>query len=223
MEVNEAILARHSVREFKSTPVPKAVVMKILETSVHAPSSGNSQPWNIYVAGGAVLDKIRKSFIDRSQKGQMGKAEMSGTPPPQMPKAIGERMKMMRDARMKLLGLDPDSPESMKIAGANGARLFGAPVLIVLTMDKVLDKWAVYDIGMLSQNICLSAQAAGLGTLIGMAFVSQPDILRAELGIPDDQIIVIGIGLGYFDQKSKYNDFVSSRRPIGETITLKGF
>lgn len=222
MEVFEAIMARHSVRDFKPDPVPKAVLMKILEAAVHAPSAGNTQPWELYVAGGAVIEKIRKIHIERNAKGLTGKAEMSGTPPPKMPNRMGDRSTSGRRERMILVGLDPADPASADVFAANGARLFGAPVLIVVTMHKTLDRWAAYDLGCLSQNICLAAQACGLGTLIGQAFVSNPDVLRAELGIPDDHVIAIGIGLGYFDIKSKYNAYISPRRPIAETVTLKG-
>ncbi len=133
------------------------------------------------------------------------------------------RMTEMRKERMKLMGLDPLDPASQQTNMAIIARLFNAPVLMVLTMDKVLDKWSVYDMGLLSQNILLAAQNSGLDTIVAMSLVSNPDILRAELGIPDSQIIVIGIALGYIDTRSGVNSYVSSRRSMAETVTFKGF
>ena len=38
MDVIAAILARHSVRDFSPKPVPKDIVMKILETAARSPS-----------------------------------------------------------------------------------------------------------------------------------------------------------------------------------------
>jgi len=223
MDVIEAIMARHSVRDFKTVPVPKATILKILETAVHAPSTVNSQPWNMYVAGGAAIERIRSAYVAAMEKGVMGKTEMSGTPSTQLPKVMQYRMTEMRKERMKLMGLDPLDPASQQTNMAIIARLFNAPVLMVLTMDKVLDKWSVYDMGLLSQNILLAAQNSGLDTIVAMSLVSNPDILRAELGIPDSQTIVIGIALGYIDTRSGVNSYVSSRRSMAETVTFKGF
>ena len=223
MDVIEAIMARYSVRDFKTVPVPKATILKILETAVHAPSTVNSQPWNIYAAGGAAIERIRSAYLAAMENGNVGKTEVRGTPSNQLPKVMQDRMTEMRKTRMKLMGLDPQDPASQQINTVVIARLFNAPVLLVLTMDKVLDKWSVYDMGLLSQNIMLAAQNAGLGSIVAMSLVSHPDILRIELGIPDSQTIVIGIALGYIDAGSGINAYVSSRRPLAETVTFKGF
>jgi|YelNatPaOPRAMG01_1025707.scaffolds.fasta_scaffold575447_1 nitroreductase len=44
MEVFEAVHKRRSIRAYESTPVPKAVLEKILEAARLAPSAGNVQP-----------------------------------------------------------------------------------------------------------------------------------------------------------------------------------
>jgi len=223
LEVFEAIMARHSVRDFKPDPVPKATIMKILERAVHAPSTVNSQPWNIYAAGGTVIERIRKAYIAKGLKGEKPNYEISITPFAQLPTVMADRMTEMRKERMKLMGLDPQDPDSQKTVNTHSARLFNAPVILVLTMDKVLDKWSVYDMGLLSQNILLAAINLGLGSLPALSLVDYPDILRSELAIPDSQIIVMGIALGFANTASGINNYISSRRSIADTVTLKGF
>jgi nitroreductase len=223
MEVFEAIMARHSIRDFKSTPVPKATLVKILEAAVHAPSTINSQPWNIYVAGGEVIERIRKTYVEKMNKNATGKPEMQPTPAGKLPQVMQDRMAKMRKDRFILMGLDPEAPASTQVTVVNTARLFNAPVLLVLTMDRVLDKWSVYDMGLFSQNLLLAAQNEGLGSLIAVGLVTNPDILRSELGIPESQIIVIGIALGYVDTASPINAYVSPRLPLVESATFKGF
>ena len=49
MDVHEAIEIRKSVRAYDSTPVPKDVLMKVLEAARHAPSASNLQPWHFVV------------------------------------------------------------------------------------------------------------------------------------------------------------------------------
>jgi len=45
MEFENVVLKRRMVRNFEPTPVPKAVVDRILKLALHAPSAGFSQGW----------------------------------------------------------------------------------------------------------------------------------------------------------------------------------
>ena len=49
MDIFEAIQKRHSVRAYKSTPIPEEKLMKILEADRLAPSASNIQPWHFIV------------------------------------------------------------------------------------------------------------------------------------------------------------------------------
>ena len=216
MDVLEAIQARHSVRDFLSTPVPKDIIMKIMAAATRSPSGGNGQPWEIFVASGATMENIRKAYQKRTQRQAGGPA---GSVPPPLPAFIQERMKTIRNERIRLLGLDPADPASGKVFMEWGSRLFGAPALAVICMDKALSSYL--DIGTLVQTICLAAQHFGVDSLIASAFVSQPDVLRKELEIPESLNIVIGVGLGYPDPKSIINTYRSPRRPVEEVVRYK--
>jgi len=222
MDVLEAIQARHSVRDFVSKPVPKDIIMKIMAAATRSPSAGNGQPWEIFIASGVTMENIRKAYQERAQDGVGGPVRPdpdrpSGPPP--LPAFIQERMATIRIERLKLLGLDPADPASGKVFVEWGSRLFGAPVLAVICMDKALS--SNFDIGMLAQTICLAAQDFGVDSLIASAFVSQPYVLRKELEIPESLNIVIGIGLGYPNPKSTINTYRSPRRPIQEVVRYK--
>jgi len=77
--------------------------------------------------------------------------------------------------------------------------------------------------GLLSQNVLLAAHNSGLGSLPALSLVGYPDILRSELDIPDSLIIVMGIALGFTNTASGINNYINSRRPIADSVTLKGF
>jgi len=219
MDVTEAILARHSVRDFSSKPVAKETIMKILEVATRSPSGGNGQPWEVFVASGATIEKIRKMYQERSQ-GDTGGSTRPATPSgPPRPAYILERMNTIRNERLQLLGLDPADPESGKVLMEMSSRLFGALVLVVVCMDKALS--SNLDIGLFVQTICIAAQGYGVDSFIASAFVSQPDVLRQELGIPESLNIVTGIGLGYPDTDSIINTYRSPRRPIQEVVRYK--
>lgn len=220
MDVIDAIEARHSVRDFKADPVPEATIMKILEVATRSPSGGNSQPWEIFVAAGAIMERIRQAYKERYEKGIKGAIEQVGPPSTApRPTTFTERMQVITKERLELLKLDPKEPNSRKVFMEWGARLFGAPVLILLCMDRTFT--VTLNIGILTQSICLAAQNFGVESFIASAFVSHPDVLRKELEIPDDLIIVIGIGLGYPNEENIINTYRSPRRPIQEVVRYK--
>jgi nitroreductase len=145
MDVIGAILTRYSVRDFSSQPVPKETVMKILEVATHSPSGINGQPWEVFVASGATLKKIRKVYQERPQSIPTRQNQTGGPPRPAF---ILERMVALRNERMKLLGLDPNDPSSGNVFTEWSRRLYGAPALVVICMDKGLSSffrhWIVY-------------------------------------------------------------------------------
>ncbi len=217
MDVIEAIKARHSVRDFSSKPVPRETVMKILEAATLSPSGGNGQPWEVFVASGATLEKIRSVYQERSQSRTGGPGGPGGPPP--RPAYIQERMAVIRRERFELLGLNPDDPESGKVFTEWGARLFGVPVLAIICMDKALS--SMLDIGLFIQTVCLAAQGYGVDSFIAGAFISHQDVLRQELDIPEDLNIITGIGLGYPNEENIINTYRSPRRPIQEVVRYK--
>jgi nitroreductase len=249
MDVLEAIQTRHSVRDFLPKPVPQDTLLCILEAATRCPSGGNGQPWEIYVASGKTLEAIRAAYLARAAEAPAGppprpaaekgplaappprpaaeKGPLAappfppppgspGTPPPAF---IRERMEIIRNERMKLLGLDPADPASGKVFMEWGARLYGAPAVVVLCMDQSLNSH--FDIGMLAQSICLAAQGFGVDSIIAAAFIRHPDVLYKELAIPATLKVVTGIGLGYANPGSVINTYRSPRRPIQEVVRLK--
>lgn len=214
MDVLDAIQTRHSVRDFLSKPIPKETIMKIMAAAIRSPSGGNGQPWEIFIACEATLERIRKVYLERAQ-GEAGRPP----PPPPLPGFIQERMETIRNERMRLLGLDPADPESGKVFMEWGSRLFGASVLVVICMDKALSSHL--DIGIVIQTICLAAQGLGVDSLIAGGFVSHQDVLRKELNIPENLNIVMGVGLGYANPESIINTYRSPRRPIEEVVRYK--
>ncbi len=222
MDVIDAIMARTSVRDFSSKAVPKETVMKIFEAAVRSPSGGNAQPWEVFVATGKTLEKIRGIYQERYKASRTtpspSASPAAGGPPPQPP-YIQQRMAAIRNERLKLLGLDPADPASGRVFQEWGARMFGIPVLAVICMDKALS--SNLDIGLFVQTLCIAAQGYGVESFIAGALVSHRDVLRQELAIPEDLNIVTGVGLGYRKQGAIINTYRSPRRPLSEVVRYK--
>ena len=57
MNIHSFLQSRRSIRRFQSTPVSKDVLIRILQTTIHAPSAHNRQPWRL-----AVIDNQKIKF-----------------------------------------------------------------------------------------------------------------------------------------------------------------
>ncbi|VVB54903.1 Nitroreductase family protein [uncultured archaeon] len=125
--------------------------------------------------------------------------------------------------RFKIAGIERDDKVARQAIFEANYRFFGAPAVIYLCMDHTLTPWSIFDIGMLAQSIMLAAQQYGLGSIPAYVLVSYPDLIRAELNIPDDLSIIIGIALGYSDEQHPQNKFRSPRRPVQEVVRFEGF
>ena len=125
-------------------------------------------------------------------------------------------MARIRKERFELLGLDPNDPASGKVFTEWGARMFGAPVVAVVCMDKELT--SNLDLGLFIQTVCLAAKGYGVDSFIAGMLISQPDVLRRELGIPENLNLVTGIGLGYPNPEAIINTYRAPRRGIGEVV-----
>jgi nitroreductase len=74
MDVSEAIQRRVSIRRWKSLPVEKEKIIKVLEAGRRAPSWGNVQPWRFIV----VQDEARIKELAESAAG--GQPQVSNAP-----------------------------------------------------------------------------------------------------------------------------------------------
>jgi nitroreductase len=210
MNVTEAIKERHSIRAFLPKPVEKEKLDAVLAASVRAPSWANTQPWEIFVVTGDTLERIKEGY---RQKYEDKAPALPETPrPAEWPDAEKKRIERLRPDMERMCGA------SVERFAALNQTMFGAPAVVYVCMDKTLSEWSLYDIGAYSQTFMLAAFEQGLSTIPAITLTLYPDILRRELKIPENLKITIGIAVGYADRENGINNFVSSRKPLGETI-----
>jgi nitroreductase len=212
MDVIKAIMARRSVRDFISKPVPKETVIKILEAALRAPSGANSQPWEVFVATGETLERIRNAYQELKWPGIPTRPGTS-QPPAEIQKRSGDTISGI----LKAAELDPSDPKSFRIV--IGPSLYGAPVVVVVCMDKTMSD--NLGIGLFVQTLCLAAQGYGVDSLISGAIMILPELLRKELDIPENLNPIIGIVLGYSNPDNKVNTYRSPRRPLQEVVRYR--
>ncbi len=69
MEFETLVRTRRSVRGYQDKPVARELIEEIIQVAKGAPSSMNTQPWNLYVVTGEPLDRIRKGNTENMVAG----------------------------------------------------------------------------------------------------------------------------------------------------------
>lgn len=223
MNIIEAIRFRKSIRDFTGDPVPQHILKKILETACWAPSAENSQPWEFTIVAGDILDAIRKTNIEKLKSKAPRHPDL---PAKGLPQDSVYRRRQIEIAK-QLFGLMDISREDLKKRERwmeLGFRYFNAPAAIIISIDRSLHyPRPIFDIGSITQNICLVALHYGLGTCIANQGISYPEVLYEFAGIPESKRIVISIAIGYPNWDFPANKVVSNREPVENITTWIGF
>ena len=80
----EIMRTTRSMRRLKPDPVPNALIHKILEAAVCAPSGGNMQRWRFLVIKAAAIKKAVGAYYKRAWDEQVGRRYRAGEPAPGM-------------------------------------------------------------------------------------------------------------------------------------------
>ena len=218
--VEAALLSRRSVRGFLSRPVPRSLIERLLELAARAPSGTNVQPWRVHVVQGAALRRLSGALM----------AAHDADPQPTAPDYqyysvewrdpyLARRRKVGWDL-YGLLGIGKGDRAATHRQHGRNYTFFGAPVGLIFTFDRDMGQGAFVEIGMLMQALMTAARAHGLDTCPQAAFVQYAPIVRAQLGLADDQLVVCGMALGYADPDEPANQLVTEREPVAGFATF---
>jgi len=218
MDIGTTIRERRSIRKFTSDKIPQETIREVLEEAQWAPSWGNTQPWEIYVVTGEVLEKFKKANMQKLMEETVQHPDVPM--PEKWPDALQQRYRGIGKSVLSALSIARDDVEARNRYYADMYGLFDAPCLIIACVDKdICLEYAMLDVGLLMQTICLLAHDKGLGTCMLAAAVRHPEIARELLPIPEDKVIVIGAALGYPDPDAPVNLFERERAGLDEFVT----
>lgn len=220
MDIIDALNSRFTARAFKPDPIDRNTLENVMEAALRAPSWANTQPWEIYLAGGEVLNRLREAYIANLKNCVARNLDIAA--PKEWPPALQKRMETLRSERLATLERVCLDKSELKDLSEVNYHFFHAPVVAYICMDRTLTPWSLFDLGLFSQSLMLAARHFGLDSAPAVTLVAHPDLIRKELNIPDDLMIVIGIALGYGDAEDPQNKFRSPRRSVQEAVTFKG-
>jgi len=223
VQYDEVVLGRRSARGYKTDPVPRALIREVIEIAMRAPSSLNTQPWNFYVVTGEPLDRIRAGNTERNLAGEPDSREFRGHGAYQG--AHRERQKEIAGQLFEAMGIDwGDKPKRNEWV-LRGFRQFDAPVSVVVTYDRSIHGGdiAPFDCGAVTNALVNAAWSRGLGCVINSQGIMQSPVVREHANIPDDQVIMICVAMGFPDDAFPANAVVSQRKSVDEAAVFVGF
>ena len=211
---NELVKSRHSVRKFKPDPIPDAVLTSIVETAKMTPSWCNHQPWNVIIATGETLEKLRGQYIKLTEE----KAEpVHDLPYLHRTDVSAHSLKCMTEFFEELDGLGTQlHDEFWKLQ----AHFFNAPAVVFFTLPKNYSIYSILDVGAFTMTFMLAARAHGVDSVPAASTLQFTNVLHEVLSVPDDQAFLFGIPIGYAADDI-LNQFVPKRAPVSEFLTIK--
>ncbi len=223
MQFDDVMMGRRSIRGFKVEPVPRELIEEVITLAMRAPSSLNTQPWNFYVITGAPLDRIRAGNTERN---------LAGVPPSRESRGHGEYAGAHRDRQIEIakqlfgaMGIERHDKEKRQDWVLRGFRQFDAPVSIVITYDRSIQGGDIgpFDCGGVANALVNAAWSRGLGCVINSQGIMQSPVVREHAKIPEDQVIMICVAMGFPDDEFPANAVVSRRKSLDEAAVFVGF
>lgn len=200
MPLEDAMLTQRAIRRLKPDPVDDALVLRIIELALKAPTGSNAQNWEFIV--------VR----DPAVKAKLGKYNRQAW---NIYGGIGRRMATRQG-----------DPKMLKILDAvqwQAEHFEEIPVIVVACLRQVIPIWPPSATASLYgsifpsvQNLLLAARAAGLGAALITLPLWSRFLARRALGLPFSIAPCAVIPLGW--PKGKYGP--TTRRPVGEVVSL---
>jgi nitroreductase len=212
-DVDRAIATRRSLRRFLPHQVPRATLEHVLRIASRAPSGTNMQPWRVYVVAGARLRRLGEALLAAHDAPDGHKQEYAYYPAEFFEPYLARRRKVGWDL-YGLLGIGRGDKDRMHAQHGRNFVFFDAPVGMIFTIDRRLEIGSWLDYGMFLGNVMTAARGVGLDTCPQAAFARFHRIIRAALAIPEQEIVVCGMALGYGDRDAPENQLVTERAPI---------
>ena len=214
--VDQAILTRRSVRAYLPTPVPRAEIEALLQVAARAPSGTNIQPWKVHVLTGEAKDRLSAAILavhNDPEQLKQAQEEYAYYPRQWIAPYVDRRRKIGWDL-YGLLGIGKADKQRMHEQHGRNYSFFDAPVGMIFTIDRILEQGSWLDYGMFLQNVMIAARGRGLDTCPQAAFTPFHRVIARELELPESEMIVCGMALGYADPNAIENRLVTEREPV---------
>jgi nitroreductase len=214
MDVQKLMTQRKSARHYLDKSVSRADIEDLIRCAGAAPSAINLQPWEYVVTYGQEKDRLirRLKKVDAMKNVSCG----PGTSTP-LPEKISNRSRGALNVMKPQI--DKLNIPFNQFVEEGSCSFYGAPVAIIVLMDKIFPKLRYLDVGLSVSYLLLAAEAKGLSTCPIGLITEYGDDIKDVLNIPQKKEVLLTIALGYADETAPENDFKTDREPLNEILT----
>ena len=211
----EAIYSARALRRLKPDPVPDALVDRILDAAIRAPSAGNAQNWAFVVVRDAEL-RAELGAIYRKASDIAAAMYAARGRPPHLTEAQFARMLEGGAHLWNHLGEAPVLLIPCQRRPSMPAREALPPAIAAGYEDELAyaERIRGASIYPAVQNIILACRGLGLGTLITTNHIRCEDEIKAVLAIPEDVDTFALMPVGW--PLDKFGPL--TRRPLAEVV-----
>ncbi|MFO7997296.1 MAG: nitroreductase [Dehalococcoidia bacterium] len=213
INILEVIRDRRSVRAFRPDPIPRETVAEILRLTTNAPSANNLQPWEFVVVTEKERERLSRTLMKAYREKRLSCGSGAVKPLPEAIRQRGIQTLESMKACVDKIGVPLDD-----FVNEGSCNFYGAPVAIIICLDDCFSTRQMVDVGTAVGYLVLAAHALGLATCPIGLIADYADEIKDALNIPENKKVVIGVALGYPDQKNPMSQFRSSRVDPGELV-----
>jgi len=217
MNIKEAIEKRFSVRAFTKEVPDIETIKAILKTAGTAPSGGNIQPWKVYVLSENAKNELSKKTLYNFDNGVQEDIEYDIYPKPLADEYKKRRYECGADM-YNALAIGKDDLDSRFKQIRENYNFFGAPLGMIITIDKSFGKNGWGHVGMFLENLWLSAIDHGLGICLQESWSIYPKTVKEFTKHPDNEIVWCGVAVGYEDSSNPINQYRTKREDLDSFV-----
>jgi nitroreductase len=212
-EFDDIVRERRSTRLFlRDKPVPRELLDEALSLAMRAPSNSNIQPWQVFITSGPRRERLVEALLEAASAGF---PESTGLPETFLPlrRELGALV-------YGSMGIARHDAEARRLARLRNWEFFRAPVGAVVCMHRDLGLVDSLGVGMFLQTLLLALTERGLGTCVQVSIAEYPEVVRAQLDIPDELTVLCGLSIGYPDPAFAVNSLAVPRNPVESNVVF---
>src|SRR5665811_1007990 len=159
MDTIAAMKQRRSARVFLRKPVSRVQVEEVLACARLAPSAINLQPWEFVVTYGEEKERLVRRLLRAHEEQKVPCGPGTANPLPERYASRSRSASQGLKPHISALGM-----EFNRFIEEGSCSFYGAPIAIIVTMDKLFPRLRYLDVGLGVAYLLLAAQAKGLAT-----------------------------------------------------------
>jgi len=216
MKVSDALRQRRSIRAFDRRPVDSDLLRSLLDQACRAPSSGNLQPWRIFVLQGDALVRFREAMQRHlAEAPAPDPRDYAIYPEPLFEPYRGYRFRV-GEGMYRLLGIGREDKAARLAWFARNFTFFDAPCALFFFVDRRMGPGQWADLGMYQQSLMLLLKEHGLDSCAQACWARYPRQVSQWLDAPPELVLHCGMAVGHADPQAVVNQLRSERMPLAD-------